>query len=132
MTSHCLLMLTGTSLRVEGVAGVLRLDSRNSLSLHVLRVGADPRPVFPSQVTEELGVPVSGDVPLIKPGCFTGCRGRKFKSGQSAVETATDSELNNAGLTFQCRGKEVRLQTADCRKKMCQLNYLSKYMECIT
>lgn len=66
------------SLRVEGVPGVLRLDSSNSLSLHVHWVGADPRPVRPSQVTQELRVPVCGNIPLIKPGRLTGCGRRKL------------------------------------------------------
>lgn len=61
------------SLRVEDVPGVLRLDSRNRLSLHVHRAGADPGPVLPSQVAQELRVPVSGNIALIKPGCLTGC-----------------------------------------------------------
>ena len=61
-----------TSLRAEGIPGVLRLDPRNSLSLHVHGAGADPGPVLPSQVTQQLRVPISGDISLIKPGCLTG------------------------------------------------------------
>lgn len=60
------------SLRVEGIPGVLRFDPCNSLSLHVHWAGADPGPVLPSQVTQELRVPISGDISPIKPGCLTG------------------------------------------------------------
>lgn len=35
------------------------------------------------------------------------------------VNAAIDLELNNAGLTFQCIGKELE----DCRKKMCSQSY---------
>lgn len=60
------------SLRVEGIPGVLGLDPRNSLSLHVHWSGADAGPVLPSQVTQELRVPIYGDISSIEPGCLTG------------------------------------------------------------
>lgn len=102
-----------SSLRVEGVPRVLRLDSRNRLSLHVHGVRADPRPVFPPQVAQELRVPVAGNIPLIKPGCRTGCR-----EGGSTLTMCFIFSFVNASflkrfrqnnddveLTFQCSGK---------------------------
>lgn len=55
-------------LRVEDVARVLRLDARHGLSLHVHWTGADPWPVRPPQVGQQLRVPVSGRVPFVEPG----------------------------------------------------------------
>ena len=74
-----------SSLHAESVPGVLRLDSGHRLSLQVHGAGADPRPVLPSQVTQELRVPVSGDVALIEPGRLTGCRRKKVRSLRSVL-----------------------------------------------
>lgn len=102
-----------SSLRVEGVPRVLRLDSRNRLSLHVHRIRADPRPVFPPQVAQELRVPVAGNIPLIKPGCHTGCREEGLTLqcafffsfvNVSFLKRFRRSD-NNVELTFQCSGK---------------------------
>lgn len=108
------------SLRVEGVPGVLRLDSRNRLSLHVHWVGADPCPVLPSQVTQELRVPVCGNIAFIKPGRLTGCRRRKqVLTICCALMLHLSIAKNNAGLTFQCSGKESKVW----RKNKCLMSY---------
>lgn len=102
-----------SSLRVEGVPRVLGLDSRNRLSLHVHGVRADPRPVFPPQVAQELRVPVAGNIPLIKPGCRTGCREEGSTLTMCFIFSFVNASFlkrfrqnnNNVELTFQCSGK---------------------------
>lgn len=112
------------SLRAEGVPGVLRLDSRNCVSLHVHRIGADLGPVLPSQVTQKLRVSVAGNIALIEPGCLTGCGGGKLSTSPICcaivLHSLMDSdEKNNRPLTFQCSGKEMKVW----RKKKSLISY---------
>lgn len=90
------------SLRVKGVPGVLRLDSRDRLSLHVHWAGTDPGPVLPSQVSQELRVPVFGNIALVKPGCLTGCgRGKSDPDNLSCSNGnfSIDSGRKNKKIT---------------------------------